>query len=354
MKTILLIEDNQDVLENTAEILELANYKVMTANNGRAGVELAQKNMPDLIVCDIMMPELDGYGVLHILSKNEKTAGIPFIFLTAKADRADLRKGMNLGADDYLTKPFDDTELLDSIESRLRKSDLMKKNFQRSVEGINEFIQDAATVSNIDMLISNHKLRMFKKKASVFHETDYPNHLYFISSGRVKTFKSNQDGKDLILGVHSTGEFLGYNALITNTSYSESAEALEDSELYVIPKQDFESLMYTNRDVTRKFIQILSDNLQEKEEQMLHLAYNSVRQRVAEALINLEEKYNSTTPGETLTISREDLANIVGTSPESVIRTLSDFKDEKSIEIKSGKIRILDPGKLEKIVSWNR
>ena len=354
MKTVLLIEDNKDVLENTSEILELANYKVLTAPNGRIGVELAQQNMPDLIVCDIMMPELDGYGVLHILGKNEKTAGIPFIFLTAKADRADLRKGMNLGADDYLTKPFDDTELLDAIESRMRKSDLMKKNFQMSVEGINEFMQDAATVSNVEMLIKDHKVRNYKKKSSIFHETDYPNHLYFISKGRIKTFKSNQEGKDLILGVHSEGEFLGYNALITNTPYSESAEALEDSELYVVPKQDFEALMYTNRDVTRKFIQILSNNLQEKEEQMLHLAYNSVRQRVAEALLNLESKYNKDTPGDMLSISREDLANIVGTSPESVIRTLSDFKDEKSIEIKSGKIKILDKGKLEKIVNWNR
>lgn len=354
MKTVLLIEDNKEVLDNTAEILELANYKVLRAENGRVGVELAQKNMPDLIVCDIMMPELDGYGVLHILGKNDSTAGIPFIFLTAKADRADLRKGMNLGADDYLTKPFDDTELMDAIESRLRKSDLMKKNFQRSVEGINEFINDAVSISNLDMLVKDHKVRMFKKKSSVFHETDYPNYLYFISTGRIKTFKSNQEGKDLILGVHSGGEFLGYNALITGTPYSESAEALEDSELYAIPKNDFEALMYTNRDVTRKFIQILSNNLQEKEEQMLHLAYNSVRQRVAEALLNLESKYNQNTPGEMLSISREDLANIVGTSPESVIRTLSDFKDEKSIEIKSGKIKILDSGKLDKIVSWNR
>ena len=112
MKSILLIEDNPDVRENTAEILELAGYKVLTAENGKIGVEIAQKESPDLIVCDIMMPVLDGYGVLHLLGKIESTSGIPFIFLTAKAERGDMRKGMEMCADDYITKPFDDIKLL--------------------------------------------------------------------------------------------------------------------------------------------------------------------------------------------------------------------------------------------------
>src|SRR6267154_2749583 len=123
MKKILLIEDNIDVRENTAEILSLANYKVFTTKNGKDGVELAQKEKPDLIICDIMMPVLDGYGVLHLLSKSETTSGIPFVFLTAKAERSDVRKGMDMGADDYLTKPFDESELLSSIESRLKRSE---------------------------------------------------------------------------------------------------------------------------------------------------------------------------------------------------------------------------------------
>jgi len=354
MKKILLIEDNQDVRENTAEILELANYEVITASHGKEGVEKAQKEKPDLIVCDIMMPELDGYGVLHILSKNDATAAIPFIFLTAKAERVDQRKGMNLGADDYLTKPFEDTELLDSIESRLKKVELRFKNYDQTNEGINQFFQEVKSVSNLDLLISEHKIRTYRKKSSIFHEGDYPNHLFFINSGKIKTFKSNEDGKELILGIHTEGEFLGYSSLITNSPYSESAVAMDDSEICMIPRQDFFALMYSNRDVTSKFIQILSNNLKEKEEQMLHLAYNSVRQRVAEALLNLEKKYGNKVKGESMSISREDLANIVGTAPESVIRTLSDFKDEHSIEIQGGKIKILDEGKLNKIVNWNR
>ena len=103
MKKILVIEDNADVRENLGELLELSNYEVLKAENGRVGATLAIKEQPDLIICDIMMPVMDGYGVLRILSKRPETSDIPFIFLSAKAEKADFRKGMNLGADDYVT-----------------------------------------------------------------------------------------------------------------------------------------------------------------------------------------------------------------------------------------------------------
>src|SRR6202007_983354 len=104
---------------------ELSHYEVMEAENGKAGVDLITRELPDLVICDIMMPELDGYGVLHMLSKNPKTSAIPFIFLTAKAERGDFRKGMEMGADDYITKPFDDIELLRAVESRLKRSEML-------------------------------------------------------------------------------------------------------------------------------------------------------------------------------------------------------------------------------------
>src|SRR5437870_2171162 len=116
MIRILLIEDNREVRENTAEILELAGYEVATAPDGKKGVEQVNKQKPDLIICDIMMPVLDGLGVLHLLNKNPETSNIPFIFLTAKAERSDMRKGMDMGADDYITKPFDKIELLNAVE----------------------------------------------------------------------------------------------------------------------------------------------------------------------------------------------------------------------------------------------
>ena len=159
-KKILLIEDNPDVRENTAEILGLAGYDVQTAVNGKAGVEMAQKDKPDLIICDIMMPELDGYGVLHILSKNSETAGIPFIFLTAKTEKTDIRKGMNLGADDYLTKPFDDTDLLNAIEARLRKSTMQQKLYESTAEGLENFIHDARHVLSLNDLGKDKKVKV--------------------------------------------------------------------------------------------------------------------------------------------------------------------------------------------------
>ena len=152
MKKILLIEDNIDVRENTAEILILANYEVITAKNGKEGVELALSAKPDLIICDIMMPTLDGYGVLHMLSKNSETATIPFIFLTAKAERSELRKGMDMGADDYLTKPFDSTDLLSAIESRLRKSEITKTEYAKNKEGLNEFLDGAKEFEDLKKL----------------------------------------------------------------------------------------------------------------------------------------------------------------------------------------------------------
>ncbi|MFM7176871.1 MAG: response regulator transcription factor, partial [Bacteroidota bacterium] len=150
MKTLLLIEDHPDMRENTTEILELAGYKVIAAENGKAGIDAALKNIPDLIICDVMMPELDGYGVLHVLSKNPKTSGIPFIFLTAKSEKEDFRKGMSLGADDYITKPFSDSDLMDAIEIRLRKSEALKKDYDRNAEGLNEFFNNA---ESLDALI---------------------------------------------------------------------------------------------------------------------------------------------------------------------------------------------------------
>src|SRR5471030_1867380 len=152
-KKVLIIEDNNDIRDNVVEILELAGYEVFDANNGKTGVELATKNLPDIILCDIMMPELDGYGVLYLLNKKTETAAIPFIFLTAKAERVDLRKGMEMGADDYLTKPFDDMELLNAIESRLKKKDLQESFYSKSLDKLNSLISKNSGLAELKKII---------------------------------------------------------------------------------------------------------------------------------------------------------------------------------------------------------
>ncbi|WP_009630920.1 EAL domain-containing response regulator [Synechocystis sp. PCC 7509] len=121
MKKILVIEDEKLLRANTVQILELEDFITIEANNGSLGIKLAQEHLPDLILCDVMMPEVDGYGVLSALRQNPNTANIPFIFTTAKASKADLRQGMNLGADDYLTKPITADELLSAIATRLER-----------------------------------------------------------------------------------------------------------------------------------------------------------------------------------------------------------------------------------------
>lgn len=121
MSKILVIEDEPTILENIVETLDLEGFEVRGAGNGQAGIQIAREYLPELIICDIMMPEINGYGVLMELRNNHQTAQVPFIFLTAKAERDDMRKGMELGADDYLTKPFSNAELLSAVNARLQR-----------------------------------------------------------------------------------------------------------------------------------------------------------------------------------------------------------------------------------------
>jgi CheY-like chemotaxis protein/CRP-like cAMP-binding protein len=350
MKKILVIEDNPEVRENTSEILELAGYDVLTAANGKLGVEQAQKENPDLIICDIMMPELDGYGVLHILNKKPETAGIPFIFLTAKTEKTDIRKGMNLGADDYLTKPFDDTDLLNAIEARLRKAAMQQQLYETTPEGLDAFISDAKKVLNLKDLCKDKKVKTIKKKAGLFSEGDSPVNIYFVKSGSIKVYQSHPEGKELITSIYNANDFFGFEPILEGDNYHESAVAMQDSEIITIPKHDFLTLLQRNPEVSKGFTALLSKKVAEKEKQLLNLAYNSVRQRTAEALLKVRDLKDNK---ENIQISRDDLAKMVGTASESVIRVLSDFKDEGLIEIEGGKIKIVQVGKLEKVVRWN-
>jgi CRP/FNR family transcriptional regulator, cyclic AMP receptor protein len=348
MKKILLIEDNKEVRENTAEILELAGYDVKTAADGKKGVEEANKNKPDIIICDIMMPVLDGYGVLHLLSKNVDTVNIPFIFLTAKTERGEIRKGMEMGADDYITKPFDKIELLNAVEGRLKKAESIKKEYQTNIDGLTSFIGDIAGKDAERKFLEGKKLSSYKKKENIYREGDMPRGMYYINKGKIKLFKIHDAGKELIINLLGDGDFFGYTALLSGKDYPETAQALEDSDVTFIASEDFFKLIYNNREVAKKFLHILTRNVSEQQDKLLELAYSSVRKRVAEALIQLQEKHQGPTPF-SISFSREDLANIVGTSTESLIRTISDFKEEKLVEVNDGKIFLLNDKKLKEM-----
>ncbi len=350
MRTILLIEDDADMRENTAEILELADYRVLKAENGRRGVEIARAQPPDLVLCDIMMPELDGYGVLHMLGRNPATAEVPFIFLSAKAERGDVRKGMELGADDYLTKPFEESELLNAIEGRLKRSELFRKGFDNGFEGLNKFMDQARGLDALKDIGRDRRTRKVAKKEVIFHEGDELRQVPYLVHGKVRTFKINNDGKEFVTGLHVPGDFIGYMGLLENGRAMESAEALEECEVALVPREDLLALLYRDRDVSIRFIRMLARDVKEKEQHLLQLAYASVRQRVAQALLRVHERYAADKASDLgLRISREDLASIVGTATESLIRCLTDLKEDGLIASEGRDIRIVDKARLEKV-----
>lgn len=345
-RKILIIEDNFDIREGTAEILELTGaYEVLTAPDGRVGIDMAINHLPELILCDIMMPELDGYGVLYMLGKNESTMNIPFIFLTAKTERADVRKAMEMGADDYLTKPFDDIELLNAIESRLKKRDQQQSSRDNSTAVMDEPMQTAL----LDQLVENARVKKIKKKQAIYEAGDTPHFVYYVKKGKIRTFLNYIDGRELSTSICVAQQFFGHEAPLLDEAYRDSAVALEDSDVALIPKDSFFELLYRKPAIATKMVRVLSAEIRQKESQMLGFAYDSVRKRVANALVHVAEKSGEPTDSCLIRISRDDLATIAGTANETISRMLSDFKDEYLISKEGNSIRIHSIEKLKRI-----
>ena len=180
MKKLLLIEDDLVLRENTAEILVLSNFEVITASNGIEGVALAKSSMPDIIISDIMMPELNGHQVLEILANDERTKYIPFIFLSAKTERKDVRKGMNMGADDYITKPFKEEELISAIESRIAKASILKD--RRILEGdtVNQK-NNIRSLNDLKNFFTNNGTKFtINKDQDIYSQGAHSNFIYLI------------------------------------------------------------------------------------------------------------------------------------------------------------------------------
>ena len=252
--TVLIVEDNTDIRENASRLLESAGYKTFTADNGKIGLEAARKHMPDLILCDIMMPILDGYGVLRALENIPEMACVPFIFMTAKTEKADFRIGMDLGADDYLPKPFTGDDLLRVVGTRLKKSRLYKK----STDYADEFGNTGKALNDITILTDHKPLKKVKKKEMLFMEGNSSNVLYLVVSGKIITYKTNEWGKKYTTEIYKEKDFLGYGSLFDEGKHKESAVAIENSEIAVIPKQEFFQLLHANKDVAMKFLKLLS------------------------------------------------------------------------------------------------
>lgn len=346
MATILLIEDDENIRLNIHEFLSLAKHNVILAVDGMEGIKMAQSEHPDLIISDITMPYIDGFGVLNILQKEPQTRDIPLIFLSGKNEIDDFRQAMKLGACDYLIKPFEGNDLLDAIEVRLTKSKSSNTTTENQV-----FHPVLASQTMLEDLLSQCDLVDYKKKQVVFKEGGHPRFVYYIKSGKVKTLKSHEDGKDLVVGLFGLGDFLGYASVLHNVQHVETAEIIEDSELVLIPKKDFEALVNCNPNVMKQFAALLARDFVEKEEQIIGAAYNTLRQKVASALVKLDKKYRVQDEDTYyINISRDDLASIAGTATESLIRTLTDFRQEKLIDINSAGITIINEPRIQKIL----
>lgn len=348
MNTILLIEDDIALRENTQELLELSGYKVITAPNGSIGISKAKEVHPHLIICDIMMPEVDGYGVLKALTENKETQQIPFIFLSAKTEHKEIRKGMDLGADDYLTKPYEEEELMSAIESRLAKAQLLsnieKASHRESV--------DESALRNLNELKNffddNGTILTFDKGEKIYTEGQHSNYIYLILKGIVKTHKMDESGKELITALYKPDDFLGFTSFEEQMPYQESATAVDNVETAAILKQELKEILGKSKDVTLELVNVLTENLSEIKQQLLQMAYSSVRKKTAQTILQFVKILNKK-PNESIKISRYDLANVAGIATESLIRTLSGFKKEGIIDIDGRNIRVLDITALQKM-----
>ncbi len=340
MKTILLIEDDVTLRENTQELLELSGYyNVITAANGRLGLTKAKEAKPDLIICDIMMPELDGYGVLEGLSQNEETQFIPFIFLSAKTERGDIRKGINLGADDYITKPFTEEELQEAIESRLAKSSILQERREQNIEEVKGELRNLNDLKNF--FDDNGTIFQYKEDDIVYEEGDNSNYIFLVTKGAVKCSKLNEQGKNLTTSLYKEDDLFGYTSFSQNQAYQETAVAISVTELVRIKKSELTGVLYKNHKVVLELVDLLTDNLKDVKEQLLDMAYNSVHKKTADTLLKFAEKINRK-PEDPIKISRYDLASVAGIATETLIRSISKLKKQGLIAIEGRNIKILD------------
>lgn len=349
-KKVLLIEDDAVLRENTAELLGLLDYQVITAANGKIGVDKAIKEQPHIIVCDIMMPELDGYDVLELLSNDAHTKYIPFIFLSAKTERQDVRKGMNLGADDYITKPFNEDDLVSAIESRLAKVSILKE-FRNSEEqlSIENKTTDVRTLNDLRIYFETEgKSFNFEQGDIIYEEGQNSNYIFLIHQGVVKCHRFDEQGKELTNALYKAEDIFGYTSFIQNIPYQETATAVRNVELLGISKEQLKLVLDANQNVTLELIQILTDDLKGVKDQLLQMAYSSVKKKTASTILKFAEKLNRK-PGDPIKISRGDLASVAGIATETLIRCLSDFKKDGLIEIDGRNIRILDIQKLQDV-----
>lgn len=345
-KTVLLIEDDKTLLENTRDLLKFSQYKVLIAADGKSGVKIAREKLPDIIISNIMMPELNGYQVYEALKEDPTTRKIPFMFVSVKGEPEDIRKGMNLGVDDYITKPFREEDLITAIESRLAKTEIIKERKSKKING------NARLITNLDQLRTYFRdygeFLEVEKNEEIFREGRHASYISLVDQGLIKIFRLDEYGKELITGLSKKEDFLGFYSFKIPTQYPETAQALENSKLFRISSEEFIHTLLKNQELTVEFAQLISENLSILKTHLLDMAYSSVLKKTTNTILEFAEKIQGD-PQEFIRISRSDLASVAGISTESFIRSLSSLKKEGLIDIVGRDIKILNLQKLHTI-----
>ncbi len=337
---ILIIEEDAQTRYKIDEIFSLAKYEVITASSGREGVELCRMHTIDLILCGADMKEMDGFGVLGLLNKFVETAGIPFMFLIGQNQHAHIRRAMEMGAEGFLLVPFNDAELLNTVQIRLRKKKSQHELFKKDLFELQQFTYRPDDLYELHHVIKALPARQIKKKHVVYYEREWPKGIYMVVSGKIKTFVKDEQGRELITGIFLPNDYFGLQAVLNDVN-RETAEAMEASEIIFMPSSMVDELLMKYPKIARQFMHILVQYIHNRDTQLIQLGYYSVRKRVAEIIVKLSNRINSDQEMGRLTISRSDLAAVAGIASETLSRVLSDLKAQGIINKDDNEIVIL-------------
>lgn len=344
---ILVIEDNEDVRANLVEILELYGYEVSEAANGLEGVKEAVRILPDMILCDVSMPELDGFGVLNILNQQEKTMSIPFVFITARTEKEDIRRGMNLGADDYITKPFYKDELLQVIQTRLKKAASRGTHSSKAAKAPHLSDPERGYEKLQRAFEEQGRLKHYGQGQLIVEEEEFPHYIYRVETGRIHLIRSHDYGKDYIIAELGPGEVFGLSTVLERGYYHYRAKVASTAcGCSLLGKERLLKMLNEDPNVSEAIIQLMARRLVAHGDKLAHQAYDSVRRRTALVLCDLHKKYEDVP----IELSREELAQMVGTTKESVIRSISDFKREGLLMTEGRSIQLLKPEALHELL----
>jgi len=343
MKKILIVNDKSLVREELLELFWQSNYQVIITSSGNEVEQLALKHSPDLILYDNIRPEFNEYSVSHHIQPNSIIKQRYFIFKKSNAENS---KVSVEGIANKMLHHSNASDLLHSIECSLDNSPVDNDGQTEKMQSFLE-ITETNPKRALKNFVEGRRVQWFNRNQTIFYEGNHPKNIFYIQKGKVKVYKMNEDGKELIVRLCGENEFFGYVSILENTTYKVSAKAIERCEIAIIPRSDFDSMINTNALVLKKFIQMLAGEVGDYEQMLLGMAYNSLRKKVAETLLRLTAKFEQQNPEQNcLKVSRPTLAALAGTATESLIRTLSDFKKEKLIDITDGNIKILDSLKL--------